>query len=291
MRVERKTVKTTCPRDCYDACGMKVIIEDGRVRKVSGDRGHVVSRGKLCPKCALAYNGAWIDSEQRLTQPLRRTGPKGSRRFAPASWDEVITSIAKRLKTVLSTHAPQTILHTHYTGTCSAIAGNFPCRFFNALGATEVDPDTVCNKAGHEALKYVFGDSLIGFDPRSAVDAACILVWGANPSASAPHAHTHWLPETRAVKIVIDPIAHATAREADLFLQPRPGTDAALAFAMMNAIVSAGLIQSEFIAEHVIGWDAIVGDVAATTPQRGEALTGVPAPPWASASRTATTRR
>src|SRR5258708_38950085 len=56
MRVEHKTVKTTCPRDCYDACGMKVIVEDGRVRKVSGDRSHIVSRGKLCPKCALPYN-------------------------------------------------------------------------------------------------------------------------------------------------------------------------------------------------------------------------------------------
>ena len=277
MRAEHKTIRTTCPRDCYDACGMKVIVEDGRVRKVSGDRAHVVSRGKLCPKCALAYNGAWIDPEQRLTHPLRRAGPKGSRRFTVASWDEVITSIATRLKTVLSTNAPGTILHTHYTGTCSAIAGNFPCRFFNTLGATEVDPDTVCNKAGHEALKYVFGDSLIGFDPRTAKDAACILIWGANPSASAPHAHTHWLPETHATKIVIDPIAHATAREAHLFLQPRPGTDAALAFAMMNAIMSAGLIQSDFIAEHVVGWDAIARDVAVTTPHRGEVMTGVPA--------------
>jgi anaerobic selenocysteine-containing dehydrogenase len=277
MRVEHKTVKTTCPRDCYDACGMKVIVEDGRVRKVSGDRSHIVSRGKLCPKCALAYNGAWIDPEQRLTHPLRRAGAKGSRRFAPVSWDEAITSIAKRLKTVLSTRAPRTILHTHYTGTCSAVAGNFPCRFFNKLGATEVDPDTVCNKAGHEALKYVFGDSLIGFDPRTAKDAACILVWGANPSASAPHAHTHWLPEMRAAKIVIDPIAHATAKDADLFLQPRPGTDAALAFAMMNVVMAAGLIHSEFIAEHVTGWNFIVSDVEATTPQRGEALTDVPA--------------
>ncbi len=141
-------------------------------------------------------------------------GAKGSGRFVPVSWDEAIAAIADRLTGVVSAHGPKAILHTHYTGTCSAIAGNFPSRFFNRLGATEVDPDTVCNKAGHEALKYVFGDSLTGFDPRTAKDAACILVWGANPSASAPHAHTHWLPETNAVKIVVDPIAHATAREA-----------------------------------------------------------------------------
>ena len=74
----RTTIRTTCPRDCYDACGMKVVIEDGRVRKVGGDRDHMVSRGKLCPKCALAYNGAWIDPTQRITRPLRRAGAKGA---------------------------------------------------------------------------------------------------------------------------------------------------------------------------------------------------------------------
>jgi anaerobic selenocysteine-containing dehydrogenase len=277
MRATYKTIKTTCPRDCYDACGMKVLVEGGRVRKVSGDRNHLVSRGKLCPKCALAYNGAWIDPGRRLTHPLRRAGAKGSGRFVPVSWDGAIAAIADRLTRLVSAHGPKAILHTHYTGTCSAIAGNFPSRFFNRLGATEVDPDTVCNKAGHEALKYVFGDSLSGFDPRTAKDAACILVWGANPSASAPHAHTHWLPETKAIKIVVDPISHATARDADLFLQPRPGTDAALAFAMMHAVTAAGLIRADFIAEHVIGWDLVRGEVEAMTPDRGEALTGVPA--------------
>jgi anaerobic selenocysteine-containing dehydrogenase len=278
MRTAYKTttIKTTCPRDCYDSCGMKVLVEDGRVRKVSGDRDHMVSRGKLCPKCALAYNGAWIDPTRRLTRPLRRAGAKGAGRFIPVSWDEAIAAITDRLTGVLAAQGRKTILHTHYTGTCSAIAGNFPSRFFNRIGATEVDPDSVCNKAGHEALKYVFGDSLTGFDPRTAKDAGCVLVWGANPSASAPHAHTHWLPGTSAAKIVVDTIAHATARSADLFLQPRPGTDAALAFAMINAAMAAGLVRSEFIAEHVIGWDRIAGDVEAMTPHRGEMLTGVP---------------
>jgi anaerobic selenocysteine-containing dehydrogenase len=274
---QRTTIKTTCPRDCYDACGVKVVVENGRVRKVSGDRDHAVSRGKLCPKCALAYNGAWIDPAQRLTRPLRRTGAKGAGQFVAVSWEEALAAIAERLTSILAVHGPKAVLHTHYTGTCAAIAGNFPSRFFNFIGAVEVDPDTVCNKAGHEALKYVFGDSLTGFDPRTVKDAGCVLVWGANPSASAPHAHTHWLPQSAAVKIVVDPIAHATARGADLFLQPRPGTDAALAFAMMNAALAAGLIRSEFIAEHVIGWDHIAADVEAMTPQRGEMLTGVPA--------------
>jgi anaerobic selenocysteine-containing dehydrogenase len=69
------------------------------------------------------------------------------------------------------------------------LAGNFPLRFFNRLGAVEVDPDTVCNKAGHSVLQLIFGDSLLGFDPRTQKDANCIIVWGANPSSTAPHVH------------------------------------------------------------------------------------------------------
>jgi anaerobic selenocysteine-containing dehydrogenase len=274
---ERTVVRTTCPRDCYDACGMTVVLEAGSIRSIRGDSDHTMSRGSLCGKCSLAYNGAWIDPAQRLLHPLRRVGAKGTAHFETVSWDDALSDIARRLRAILAAGAAETIIHTHYTGICSAIAGNFPIRFFRRIGATEVDPDTVCNKAGHEALKYVLGDSLAGFDPRTVKDANCVVIWGANPSASAPHVHKHWLPEAAARKIVIDPIAHATARVADLFLQLRPGTDAALAFAMMHAAQEADALDRDFIAAHVLGWEAIADDVNATTPERGEELTGVPA--------------
>jgi anaerobic selenocysteine-containing dehydrogenase len=276
MRENRVEVKTTCPRDCYDGCGISVVLEGGRIRSVKGDPDHFVSRGSLCGKCSIAYNGAWIDPQQRLADPQKRVGRKGSGQFVPIAWDEALGEIAERLHQIPAEQA-DTILHTHYTGTCSVIAGNFPLRFFKRLGATEIDPDTVCNKAGHLALGYTIGTSFIGFDPRQAADADCILIWGANPHASAPHVHKHWLPEASAAKIVVDPIAHPTARTADLFLQPRPGTDAALAFAMLHAIVRDGLVDQEFVAAHVLGWDEILPDVEAVTPRHGESLTGVPA--------------
>ena len=76
-----ETVRTTCPRDCYDACGVLVAVEDGRIKHVRGDPEHHVARGKLCRKCSIGYNGAFLDPELRLTTPLRRVGPKGTRQL------------------------------------------------------------------------------------------------------------------------------------------------------------------------------------------------------------------
>jgi anaerobic selenocysteine-containing dehydrogenase len=123
----------------------------------------------------------------------------------------------------------------------------------------------------------VYGTSVDGFDPRTARDSACIVVWGANPSASAPHQHDHWLPESPAKVIVVDPVRTPTAREADLHLQPFPGSDAALAFALLGAIHSAGLCDREFLAQYAVGFDELEPHLAACTPEWGERVTGVPA--------------
>jgi anaerobic selenocysteine-containing dehydrogenase len=278
-RDTEKRVRTTCPRDCYDACGVVVVKEKerGTILRVMGDPAHPHNRGTLCGKCTLAYNGAWRDPDARLAHPLRRVGPKGRGEFAPISWDEALDTIAGRLKDILPASGGSSVLHTHYTGTCSLIAYGFPLRFFNRIGATEVDPDTVCNKAGHTALEIIFGDSLTGFDPRTARDAACVMVWGANPSASAPHAHRHWLANVPGKVVVIDPIRHPTAAAADLHLQPYPGSDAALAFALLHVIAREGLLAEAFLAEHVIGWEEVRPLLADCTPTWGERETGVPA--------------
>ena len=150
---EEDVVKTTCARDCYDACGIAVYSKDGVVTKVLGDPDHAISRGKLCGKCAIVYNGAWRDETLRLKRPLRRTGAKGTGTFEDISWDEALAEIAGRFRAMIDAGEARTILHTHYTGTVALIGGAFPIRLFNRMGATEVDPDTVCNKAGHVALE------------------------------------------------------------------------------------------------------------------------------------------
>ncbi|MCC6706588.1 MAG: molybdopterin-dependent oxidoreductase [Gammaproteobacteria bacterium] len=270
-------IKTNCPRDCYDGCGIVVEKrEHGRYR-VLGDPDHPVSRGKLCSKCAVAYNGVWQDGNARLQFPLKRVGRKGSNDFVRISWDEALATVASRMGAAITEHGPQSILHTHYSGTLSLIGYLFPNRLFNHLGASEVDPDSICNAAGHSAWTLLYGSSIQGFDPRTARDARCILVWGANPSHSAPHAHEHWLAETPAKVVVVDPLRTETAAAADLHLQPRPGTDAALAFSLLHCLKRNGRFDDAFIANHTIGIDDIELDIECATPAWGEAQTGVPA--------------
>ena len=277
MAVNKEIVKTTCPRDCYDACGIEVLRENGRIVSVRGDKEHYVSRGKLCAKCQIFYNGVMLDEGERLKQPLRRTGAKGEGSFEAVSWDTAIAEIAARFGHIADSHGAGNILHAHYTGTCSLIAGNFPMRFLHRLGVREVEPDTVCNMAGHVALGYVLGSGVLGFDPRTVKDSKCVMVWGANPSASAPHAHSQWLPEAPCPVIVVDPVRHATAAAADLHLQLYPGTDAALAFAMMHVLKRDGMIDRDFLAAYTVGWDELAPTLDSCTPEWGESETGVPA--------------
>ena len=121
------------------------------------------------------------------------------------------------------------------------------------------------------------GDSLCGFDPKTATDSNCIVVWGANPSASAPHFHEHWLVESPAKIVVIDPVLHDTARAADIHLRPFPGTDAALAFAIAHVLERDHCLDDAFIEHHTIGFSELRADIRRSTPQWAEHVTGVAA--------------
>jgi len=276
-----QTVLTTCPKDCYDACGIAVVVKDGVISNVRGDPDHPVSRGKLCKKCSITYNGVWRDPAARITEPLRRIGPKGSgakgnNQFESISWEEAIDIITQRFKKIIRDHGANTILNTHYTGTFAMIGFHFPMRFFNRLGATEVNPDSICNLAGHIALDYVYGTSLDGFDPRTAKNSNCIVIWGANPSACAPHIDQHWLNGTNAKVIVVDPIRTPTAVNADLHLQLYPGSDAALAYGIMYVLNRDGLLDKTFIDTYTSGFAQLLPVIESFTLEKSAELTGVP---------------
>ena len=271
----KNTIRTNCPRDCYDGCGILVELREGAAPRILGDPDHPVSRGRLCSKCAIAYNGVWQDPTARLNYPLRRIGKKGEAKFERISWDMALGEIATNLNQIIERDGADAILHTHYSGTLSLIAYMFPNRFFNHIGASEVDPDSICNAAGHVAWNMQFGNSVKGFDPRTAKDSSCIVVWGANPSHSAPHAHEHWLVESPAKVIVVDPIRSESAAAADLHLQLRPGSDAALAFGLLHVLRDMGKFDQAFIDAHTLGADEIAATIDSCTPEWTHAQTGI----------------
>lgn len=271
-------IKTNCPRDCYDGCGVVVDVQDDGDLRILGDPDHPVSKGRLCSKCAVAYNGAWQDPSKRLLTPLKRVGPKGSKKFEPVTWDEAIDDIAVKVSANLSQHGPNSLLHTHYSGTLSLMAYQFPNRFFKHLGAAEVDPDSICNAAGHVAWHYMFGNSVMGFDPRTIKDTACLLVWGANPSHTAPHAHDNWIPQCPGKVIVVDPVRTESAAAADIHLQLYPGSDAVLAYALLRELKRLGKFDQSFIDLHTLGANEIEDIIESTTLDVASAVTGIPGP-------------
>src|SRR5919109_3970887 len=101
MPDSQEVILTTCPRDCFDTCGIAVVKRNGVVAHVRGDPYHPVSRGRLCAKCSLGYNREWRDPQARLTRPLRRVGPKGEGRFEPISWETALATMADRLKQIV----------------------------------------------------------------------------------------------------------------------------------------------------------------------------------------------
>ena len=270
-------IKSNCPRDCYDGCGILVKKQDGQVKQVLGDPDHPVSRGRLCSKCAVVYNGVWQDPRARLLKPLKRSGKKGEGKFEEIGWDEAISTVADNFKSAIESHGASSIVTTHYSGTLSLIALLFPERFQFRLGCTLVRGDTICNAAGHAAWGLLFGESHIGFDPRTIRDSKSIIVWGANPAHSGPHANKHWLPESPAKVIVVDPVRTETAAQADIHLQPFPGSDAALAFAMLNVLKQENMLDQDFIDANTIGADEIQSTIDACTAEWGEEQSGVPA--------------
>ena len=153
--VER--IRSSCPRDCYDGCGI-VIEKRGDALRVLGDPDHPVARGRLCGKCAIAYNGVWQDPGARLLYPQRRSGPRGSGRFERISWDTALKTIAGKTQSIRAAQGPDAILHTHYSGTLSLLALLFPMRFFHRLGAAEVERATSRIRKFRSALAFALCD-------------------------------------------------------------------------------------------------------------------------------------
>src|SRR5438045_3900963 len=250
-------VKAVCPHDCPDTCSMLVTVEDGRATRIAGDPDHPFTNGFLCTKVAKYLERTY--HSDRLLYPQIRIGAKGAGKFRRATWDEALTLIAGRLQSVIdSPDGPQAILPYSYAGTMGIVQGEgIAGRLFNRIGASLLDR-TICSKAGGDALDATYGIRM-GTDPETIGAAKLIILWGTNTLTANPHL---W-PFIRKAKangattICIDPLRTRTADACDEHIPIRPGTDAALALAIMHVIVREGLEDRAYLAEMTVGWEKL----------------------------------
>ncbi|RDI95173.1 molybdopterin oxidoreductase family protein [Meiothermus sp. QL-1] len=273
--MQPRQARATCPLDCPDACSLLVTLEGNRLLEVKGDPAHPITRGFACVK---TYRYPERQHHPlRPLYPLRRVGRKGEGRFERVGWTEALDEIAERLRQILAESGPEAVLPYHYAGTMGLMQYEHPLAFFRALGASELET-TICATAGRAAWEATYGHRF-GTDPEEVPKARFILLWGIN----SLHTHTHLTPFLKEARhngariVHIDPYENLTSRFADEHIKIRPGTDAALAYGMARAIIQAGLHDRDYIARMTTGFEAFAQAALAWTPERVEAVTGVPA--------------
>ena len=271
-----KIVRAACPHDCPDTCALLVTVDDdGHAVQVRGDPDHPTTAGSLCTK--VAHYPERTYSPDRLLYPQKRVGRKGEGRFARISWDEALDTVAARFKQIAATD-PRAILPYSYAGTMGYVqGGSMDRRFFHRLGASLLER-TICSSAGTAGYSATMG-AMVGMDLEEFENARLILIWGGNPVVSNLHLWSRLQQAKRrgARLVCIDPLRSETAEKCHLHLAPMPGTDAALALAMMHVLIAENLIDRDYIARHTLGFDALAERVEAWTPARAAAETGLDA--------------
>jgi len=267
-------VKGACPHDCPDACTLLITVQDGVAVKVQGNPQHRHTDGVLCAKVSRYPERTY--HRERVLYPLRRVGPKGSGRFERMSWDEALTDIASRLQAIAARN-PQAIVPYSYAGTMGLVQGeSMAARFFHRLGASLLER-TICSSAGGEALTYTLGGK-VGMKLEFFAQSRLILIWGSNSITSNLH---FWRLAQEAKRegaklICIDPRRTETAEKCHEHVQLRPGTDAALALAIMHELIANDWLDHDYIARHTLGWDALRERALRWTPERAAEVCGVP---------------
>ena len=252
-----------CPHDCPDTCSMLVTRDDrtGRAVRVQGDPTHPVTRGYLCNKVNhyldLVYN------DNRVLYPHRRVGPKGpGAKFERIGWDEALDAVTDNMKQVIAEHGSEAVQPYSYSGTLGMLGyWAMDQRFWNKMEAARLE-QSICIYAAMWAGIYTYGVANGPAVHDAVQEADLIVLWGANLVSTGVHA----IPfireaQERGVKlVVIDPRVTRTTMMADWHIQPKPGTDAALALGAMKIIVDRGLHDEAFLREHTVGWEQFLNE-------------------------------
>ena len=271
-----KTFHGGCPHDCPDTCSMVFHVKNEKLIAVTGNTEHPMTRGGLCVKLK-DYEKRHYHPD-RLLYPMKRIGSKGSKQFQRITWDEALDTIVSKWQGIMASDGPQAIMPVSYLGNQGLVHGlNGGDAFFNRMGAT-VCERTFCGEGSCTAWLLTVGPTA-GVDPESFIHSKYIVVWASNSVSTNLH-HWHIVHEAQkkgAKVVVVDSYASRTAKEADWHISPKPGTDGALAMAMMHVIIEENLVDQDYVDNYTVGYKELAARAKTRTPEWAEKITGIPA--------------
>ncbi len=261
--------KNVCHLDCPDTCSMLVTVREGVAVELRGDPDHAFTRGFLCQKMARFLERVY--SPDRLLYPMKRVGRKGEGRFERITWDEALATISGRFAEIASSaNGPESILPYSYCGTMGKLQStSLDRRFFHRLGASRLDR-TICATAGSLGYEYTMGRGRLGADPMAVPRCKFIVNWGSNTANTNSHLWSLMIEARKAgaTIVTVDPYRSPTARRSDWHIQPRPGTDAALALGMMHVLWRDGLHDQDYLDRATVGAELLRARAWPSIPRR-----------------------
>ena len=266
---------SVCPHDCPSCCSLVVTVSDGRLTSVTGNPDHPFTRGVICGK--VREYAERVHSPLRVLTPLRRVGPKGRAELAPISWDEAIATIADRWRAIIAREGAEAILPFSYAGSMGQVQYHAGHPLFHALGASRLDR-SICVTTAYAGWRVTVG-AITGNDSEQMVGADLVVLWGVNASYSTINVMT-LVKQARARGahvVAIDPYRTPTAQQADEHLMVRPGTDAALALAVMHVLVAEGRVDRDYVERATLGFDRLSEHLRAYTPEAVAPIVGLDA--------------
>ena len=258
---ETATIKSTCGM-CFAACGVLIQVADGRVQGIKGDPDSPVNYGVLCPKGRAAIE--LLYHPERLTHPLKQIGAKGSGQWTRITWNEALETIAEKFTAVRDTWGPEQV--AFFQGSAKGMIDNYNERLANVFGTPNfATTGHVCFLPRLFASKLTCGSYTV---PDYENSPACIVVWGANLVATRICEHFRTVRQLKGGTelIVIDPVQTLLAKKARSWLQLRPGTDLALALAMIHVIIDRQLYDREFVEQFTVGFNRLKDHVREYSP-------------------------
>ena len=268
-------IPSVCPHDCPSTCALEVERLDARtIGKVRGAASNPYTDGVICAK--VARYAERIHHPDRLKTPLRRTGAKGEGGFEPVSWDDALDTVAEAFKNVASMHGSETVWPLLYCGTMGLVQRDGIERLRHAMGYSGMKR-TICSSAAKAGWNAGAG-ALRGTDAREMADSKLIVIWGTNAAATQVNAMRHAIKSRKnGAKIaVVDPYRNKTAEAADMHLALRPGTDGALACAVMHVLFAEGYADREYLAARTDVPGRFESHLRSRGPAWAAAITGLP---------------